>query len=121
MHPKNKRNIGIAILLFVCACQHIDPIYIDEPSGAKPTNAEKQIREYLRQSLRDPDSLKQFKVSEPYNSKCNSMGHYLNRWVVPFEYNAKNGYGGYTGLSVNYAFFKDGNLISTSSNSMYCS
>lgn len=61
------------------------------------------IRAHLARTLRDPDSMKAFRlVSGPDEmTATNGAYNYERSWLVCAEYNAKNAYGGYTGLSAH--------------------
>jgi hypothetical protein len=77
-------------------------------AGAQPSasEAERVVLEHLRETLKDPDSLKQFRIrSGPkyitwYRGLLTGGGHAAG-WLVCFEYNAKNSYGGYVGLKAD--------------------
>ncbi len=71
------------------------PNYGPEPSRAE---AARLSIEYLKPLLKDPDSLKQFDIVS-----VRQMQYFNGAWEsgfrVCFEYNAKNSYGAYSGLS----------------------
>lgn len=62
--------------------------------------AEKAARDFLAQSLKDPDSLKQFQMRNVTQRDWQNTrwDGWRSGWLVCFEYNAKNSYGGYVGL-----------------------
>jgi len=75
---------------------------------------ESLIRERLMRSLVDPDSLKQFKVYPAKKNayKCGLTGSInVFVWSVPYEYNAKNRMGGYTGLKSDTISFLKGKEV----------
>jgi hypothetical protein len=54
----------------------------------------------LRNSLKDPDSVKQLSIlGDPAPLRWRNGNSYESAWLVCFQYNAKNSYGGYVGLS----------------------
>ena len=62
----------------------------------------------LRRTLNDPYSIRDFVL-------CPARGIKLKegrpvRWVVPISFNAKNEFGGYTGVKTYAAVFKDGHI-----------
>jgi len=72
----------------------------DAPSAEQ---GEMVARSYLQQTLKDPDSLKQFRMTggpilTSWYQGLISGGGTAYGWAVCFEYNAKNSYGGYTGV-----------------------
>lgn len=67
-----------------------------------PAEAEAAVKRLLLSGLKDPDSLKQFRIAEPVptawrDGLIHGGGAHAG-WLVCFEYNAKNSYGGYTGV-----------------------
>ncbi|MDA8770138.1 hypothetical protein N9M97_01220 [Planktomarina temperata] len=78
--------------------------------GNPPVNTEATIRNYLKGSLKDPDSLKGFAVQKPKQGAA--WGGIANgfkkepRWYVCFTYNAKNSYGGYGGQTESLMWFE---------------
>ena len=82
--------------------------------GPKPIHSRATVLKYLDSTLRDPDSLKDFSISEPRLGKM--YGGVFNGfkkdpgWYVCFTYNAKNAYGGYTGSSTYVQWFRNDQL-----------
>lgn len=74
-------------------------------AGSPPTEkqATDAVMELLRTRLKDPDSIKQFRITSGpkmvtwYRGLLRGGGH-EQAWMVCFEYNAKNSYGAYVGL-----------------------
>ncbi len=107
MHMRNLiAAAGAALMLTACATPTTGRRMID--AGPRPTDAQASaaIKNYLQRALRDPDSLKQFKIlSGPtlvtwYRGLLNGGGN-EQAWLYCFEYNAKNAYGGYVGLKTD--------------------
>lgn len=98
-----------AIAISVAGCASIPTGQLIEPAGPEPTRAQADqvVIAALTRSLRDPDSLKQFSIQgEPQIVNGLTAGRNIEQgWLVCFEYNAKNGYGGYAGLK------KDGYIL----------
>ena len=90
-----------------------EPIY--------PENYEAKIKEYLKYSLKDYDSMKGFKVTSKPKIGLFNYGAFMkgpegknfgNRlYFACATYNAKNSYGGYIGYKVSAYFFDAGILI----------
>lgn len=87
-------------LLTACATtQYPIPTRGPMPSHAE---AEAAVKRLLVSGLKDPDSLKQFRIAEPQPTAWQDGIIYGSTpragWLVCFEYNAKNSYGAYVGL-----------------------
>lgn len=97
------RIAAIAAAAALTACGSIPTGEIIKEAGAAPTQeqAEQAIRAHLRRTLRDPDSLRDFAMlSGPtLTTGTTAGGNYEQVWLVCVEYNAKNAYGGYTGIA----------------------
>lgn len=93
----------IAASTALVGCGSIPTGEVIQTAGAQPTKeqAETAIRTHLRRTLRDPDSLRDFAMlSGPTLTTGTTAGGNLEQvWLVCVEYNAKNAYGGYTGIS----------------------
>ncbi len=68
-----------------------------------PEQAERAVMQQLASSLKDPDSIKQFKMLSPpilttWYQGLLAGADYEGGWMVCFEFNAKNSYGGYVGV-----------------------
>ena len=91
-----------AISLAISGCGATIPRPADLDPGPQPTPAmaEKAARDYLAQSLKDPDSLKQFQLRgvRQQDWQETRRDHWRSGWLVCFDYNAKNSYGGYVGV-----------------------
>ena len=72
---------------------------------------------YLQSTLKDPDSIKQFSiVSGPLSTYWRPSAfssEYSAAWLICFEYNAKNSYGGYVGVK------RDGLMLKRSGDVVY--
>jgi hypothetical protein len=76
--------------------------------GDPPNRTEDVITTYLRETLKDPDSLKNLRIGVPKKgwTKSNYGKDVLYGYWVGFSYNAKNSYGGYVGQKAHCAFFQ---------------
>ena len=77
------------------------------PSEAAALDA---LNAYLARTLKDPDSIKQFRVlTKPVWATWRGTGYWVNSldggWLVCYELNAKNSYGGYVGLRTHGVVF----------------
>lgn len=97
-----KKLTSSLLAIIIAGCATIPTGQIIEPAGPAPTRsqAEGVILSTLARTLRDPESLRQFAINgEPQIANGTTAGRNIEQgWLVCFEYNAKNGYGGYTGL-----------------------
>lgn len=95
------------LILFAClaGCVSVPTGQVIQDAGAKPspTEAAAAIRQHLKRTLRDPDSMKAFAlVGEPALVTGTTAGrNFEQAWLVCAEYNATNAFGGYTGLAAH--------------------
>lgn len=98
-------------------------------AGLKPKNYKVKATEYIREKLKDPDSMKNIKVGDIRIGICRVGGlMFLSRpigpthewWVVPVSYNATNSFGGYVGQQENYVWFRGDNIMGQSESSYVC-
>jgi len=77
--------------------------------GDPPSRLEEVITLYLKETLKDPDSLKNLRIGIPRKgwTKTNYGKDVLYGHWVGFSYNAKNSYGGYVGQKTYCAFFQE--------------
>lgn len=112
-----RKALSIATLAAVAGCASVPTGQVLTEAGPQPTKAQAEatIRAHLRRNLRDPDSMKDFAMlSGPDIVTGTNAGlNYEKAWLVCVEYNAKNAYGGYTGLkSEAYPLrFSGGDLV----------
>jgi hypothetical protein len=103
----------VATSLAGCATPNPAELKLRNDSGPEPAAAEvdARVRSYLARSLKDPDSLKQFKLLRTYRSVWSRGwargGDAEAGWVACYEYNAKNSYGAYTGLKTEGLIFRN--------------
>ena len=94
-----------SLILFAClaGCASVPTGQVIQEAGTKPqlTEADTAIRQHLKRTLRDPDSMKAFAiVGAPELVTGTTAGrNFEQAWLVCAEYNATNAYGGYTGLT----------------------
>lgn len=87
-----KNVIGLTAIILLAACQqNKNDILVDQCTG------------YLKHNLKDPDSLRITEVSTIVISE--------NTTFVLIKYNAKNGFGGYSGIDNIYCEFNKDNQI----------
>ena len=106
----NRITIAAIAALFLAGCASAPPLSADY--GTPPTNYEAKIKHDIDSVLRDPGSA-QYRFSEPAKGFKYGDFHAAVTWtgyLVPFEVNGKNAYGGYTGFSPYVAIF-DGNQV----------
>jgi hypothetical protein len=77
-----------------------------ESANIEPKNYRAEILAGLRVALKDPGSVRDAAISQPA-LKWMGAG---NRYVVCIRMNAKNSYGGYTGLTETIGIFLNGKL-----------
>lgn len=94
--------LSAAALGLVAGCESIPTGLVMQEAGPLPTRAqaESTIRAHLQRALRDPSSMKDFAVVSGPDLLLgtNAALNYEKAWLVCVEYNAKNAYGGYTGI-----------------------
>ena len=88
--------------------------------GPFPQGWQQSIEVYLDRNLKDPDSLKDFRIiGGPFKGFVNygafergpTGKNFSNpMWYVCIEYRAKNSFGAYTGLQTQAVFFYDGRI-----------
>lgn len=93
----------VMLLLTGCATPYTGQKVADAGTAPTEDQSKKAVLDYLTSTLKDPDSLKQFRiVGQPmymtwFRGLINGGGN-ESAWLVCFEYNAKNSYGGYVGV-----------------------
>lgn len=100
--------LAISASLFGCASAPSPSEKLVIEAGDIPTleASEVAVRAHLAETLKDPDSIKQFKVTSgpAYLTWYRGLvygGGYDAAYLVCFEYNAKNSYGGYVGVKTD--------------------
>lgn len=115
-------SISAALLSVGCAQppQSSGTVIPPAPRGVVPTEAEATaaLLAHLERTLRDPDSVKQFRVlTPPAWAVWTGTGQWARSldggWMICYELNAKNSYGGYAGLQKRAIAFESnqGRLI----------
>ena len=107
----------LSVLLVVFGCT-TTPTVQDITSanyGDPPTNLENTITAYLKDVLKDPDSLKDLRIGTPKRgwTRTNYGKDVLYGYWVGYSYNAKNSYGGYVGSKYHCAFFQNNYIRQT--------
>jgi hypothetical protein len=101
-------------LLSGCSAVSVGGYRSDDP-GPMPENYQSIVKSYLRENLRDPDSIKDLTISAPHQVRTwtGLMGEgAVSAWASCVGYNAKNAFGGYTGLKNHTYYIKGGALMS---------
>lgn len=111
-------TLSLATLLTACASTSFEtpPQSIDY--GDAPQINEADIKAYMAQDLKDSESAR-YQFGDPVKSYCNSGALSGGKvvwkgWVVPFQLNAKNSYGGYVGFKPYYARYDVNTLMDIS-------
>jgi hypothetical protein len=84
--------------------------------GECPQDLAKLAQDYMRTMLKDPYTVRDFAVVGPaakawyYGPGPTGRGHQYG-WAFPVQYNAKNSYGGYTGLRTHMMFAPGGREV----------
>jgi hypothetical protein len=81
---------------------------IPADSGPAPADYRAQVSQYILISFKDPDSIKNLRISTPYRLRSRTYNGY---WAVCIQANARNSYGGYVGLKDYIYIFKGGRII----------
>lgn len=100
---------GALLLAAGCAAQPVaQPSAGPAPS---PAAVDEALHAYLAQALKDPASLTQFRIVTPPRAVSWYRGllagnDYDAAWLVCFEFNAKNSFGGYAGAKTERAMLR---------------
>lgn len=101
-------RLAVVIPLVLVGCvtpPGLLPVVVDGGPKPSPQEAEAVVRQRLARILKDPDSLKQFEIRQVAHTQWYRGlihgGGAIAGWLVCFEYNAKNSYGGYTGVKLD--------------------
>jgi hypothetical protein len=103
------RNLSVVVAgmaLAGCAAMSLNPyqhaLHATAGPEPDPARADEVVAEYLQRSLKDPESVKQFRKISTQKTRwlrgAINGGGSEEGWLICFELNAKNSYGGYTGL-----------------------
>lgn len=71
-------------------------------AGPRPDNYRELVVEYMKESFKDPASIRDAKISSPYIYQKRAV------WQVCVEANAKNSMGGYVGTRAFVAWIQNG-------------
>lgn len=119
MNILNRVCTAFVVVLTGCAApQPAAPVDV----GSAPVNHEATILAYLRETLRDPQSIQDFRTYTPMLSTCVHNMFYppFQGWAVMTEYNAKNAFGGYVGRRTYLFWFRGERLMGTSTDAKRC-
>jgi hypothetical protein len=76
------------------------------PLGGPTTEqARAAVMQFIHQYFKDPNSVQDLRIATPF---FNTRATTHKDWVIVFECNAKNGFGGYTGIHRHAIMWKDG-------------
>ncbi len=111
------RTAAALMLATLAACVIVEPT-VPRYSGpvVAPADGPAQIDSYFRETLKDPDSAKQYTISEPFDCRT---GDASRATCICAEINASNSYGGYTGAQLFRAIFDEGGHLSSVSESEF--
>ena len=84
-------------------------------AGKPPSvqEAKRIVEEYISKTFKDPNSVKDLRIKKPIQAhSADAFGNPRDvRWEICFEANAKNSYGGYTGLQTSVIPIRNGRII----------
>ena len=104
MHMRKTLSTIVPVLMMTACTTGFENLILHE-EGPKPSLEQTRsfILQDLHRGLRDPESLKSFSIiSGPEIVTGITAGRAQEKaWIVCVEYNAKNAYGGYTGISTH--------------------
>jgi hypothetical protein len=106
--------------LAFCGCvESVTPHEQAQISESVPMDAaiaDAAVREYIHTAFKDPYSVQDLTIGRPYLQKSYkglvNGGGFDYIWNIPFSCNAKNSYGGYTGIKRSVALYNGGKVIS---------
>lgn len=117
------KNLTTALFLVIsitlAACDVTGQAASNMPVGPPPANAKAQAKVFLLKFLKDPYSARFDDVEPARVGTCGYFGPWRG-WYVQLTLNAKNSFGGYTGASTHYVWFKGGRPYSVVDNLIYC-
>lgn len=105
-----KRLLLLFWMLLVCAALAIGACTgttdtttgsLSGDAGPLPTNYRQIVRDYVRQTFKDPYSIRDAEIAQPITNGpvlVPPLGPMTMVWVVCVRANAKNAFGAYTGL-----------------------
>lgn len=98
------KKLTLAMAFLLAGCASVPQGVVIEQRGPKPALADavQLAQQTLRRTLKDFDSLKDFRVLQPDLEPiaATNLGNNIEEaWLLCVEYNAKNSYGAYTGLT----------------------
>jgi hypothetical protein len=108
------RVIVCALAALLAGCMNLNPNShaLKFEAGPQPSQEEIEawIHDYLAHSLKDPDSLKQYRFISLQKTRwlrgAINGGGADEGWLACYEYNAKNSYGGYNGVQTHGMVFR---------------
>ena len=85
----------------------------DADYGAKPTQYKQLIERHMTRILKDPESAQFRNYSIPKKDWLSTIvpKNFYFGWLVCVDINAKNSYGGYTGVKPYYFIFKGNEIV----------
>lgn len=105
-----KTIFAIGVALSLTACASVSPMKSQQLASQVPTNYREQIVSYVKNTLKDPYSIKSAEISPP----TTSFVGLVNGGDVPgicVRFNAKNSFGAYIGVETQSFAFKNGVVI----------
>lgn len=113
--------IGLIVILSACArspyqLQQTPLVASEIDAGSYPENYQEIVLDYLKETLFDPDSLKDFSIEAPTKELITSDIPFSVRkgqevYKCFAKYNAKNRMGGYTGKSTHLYYLRRGKVV----------
>ena len=109
----------LTLSISVAACAPSMEAVANLPVGPKPQNAQGQATAFVKNLLKDPYSAHFDQISPARVSTCSYFGPWRG-WYVQLSVNAKNSFGGYTGSSTYYVWFRNGHAVAAVENLLFC-
>jgi hypothetical protein len=111
------RSKSLAFLLCLAAFGCAAPTGQSADPGPYPANYQGIVTAYLKETLKDPDSIKDLTITTPVSKTLWTglarQGN-VNTWSVCVGYNVKNSYGGYVGKKYYAVPIKNGRVLADS-------
>lgn len=101
-----KKILVVGLVLGLVGCTSASAV--DVAKDPKPSAADQKATAAMRSILKDPFSVRDFRVSEPY--RAGSSAYYPNAWNVCVSLYAKNGFGAYD-RGFYRVYFKNGQVV----------
>ncbi|HBV3334746.1 hypothetical protein [Klebsiella pneumoniae] len=101
--------VSLSGALLISACSVSQNEINSANYGSKPINNEEKVIDMIKESLKDPESLRVLSITNPARGFSKyGFGSTEHGWFTTITYNAKNSYGGYVGAKSSTFVYLNG-------------